>query len=92
MPHLRPKEHLSCIRCIAVWSALLLLTAISTLSATAQAGGAPQQLDLGIIVLPTQARAEAVLEQLNAGRDFSVLAKEKSTDATSVACGSSLPI
>jgi tetratricopeptide (TPR) repeat protein len=63
---------------------LLLLTAISTLSATAQAGGAPQQLDLGIIVLPTQARAEAVLEQLNAGRDFSVLAKEKSTDATSV--------
>jgi hypothetical protein len=34
--------------------------------------------------LPTQAGAEAVLKQLNAGADFSVLAKEKSTDATAV--------
>ena len=42
------------------------------------------QLDLGIIVMPTQAGAEAVLKQLNAGADFSVLAKEKSTDATAV--------
>jgi len=41
-------------------------------------------LDLGIIVMPTQDGAEAVLKQLNAGADFSVLAKEKSTDATSV--------
>jgi len=67
-----------------VFSALLLLTAISSLTATAQAGGSPAPLDLGIIVVPTQAGAEAVLKQLNGGADFSVVAKEKSTDATSV--------
>jgi tetratricopeptide (TPR) repeat protein len=84
MLHLRQKEHLSYTRRIAVLSALLLLTAISSLPSVAQAWGVPPQLDLGIIVMPTQAGAEAVLKQLNAGADFSVLAKEKSTDATSV--------
>ena len=44
----------------------------------------PPQLDLGIIVMPTKTGAEAVLKQLNAGADFSVVAKEKSTDATAV--------
>ena len=83
MLHLRQKEHLSGARCIAVLSALLLI-AISALPAAAQAGGVPLQLDLGIIVMPTQAGAEAALKQLNAGADFSVVAKEKSTDATSV--------
>jgi tetratricopeptide (TPR) repeat protein len=84
MLHLLQKEHLSYTRRIAVLSALLLLTAISYLPSVAQAWGVPPQLDLGIIVMPTQAGAEAVLKQLNAGADFSVLAKEKSTDATSV--------
>jgi tetratricopeptide (TPR) repeat protein len=84
MLHLLQKEHLSYTRRIAVLSALLLLTAISSLPSVAQAWGVPPQLDLGIIVMPTQAGAEAVLKQLNAGADFSVLAKEKSTDATSV--------
>jgi tetratricopeptide (TPR) repeat protein len=83
MLHLRQNEHLSYTQCIAVLSALLLI-AISALPAAAQAGGVPLQLDLGIIVMPTQAGAEAALRQLNAGADFSVLAKEKSTDATSV--------
>jgi tetratricopeptide (TPR) repeat protein len=84
MLHLRQKEHLSVTRRIAVLSALLLLIAIRTLPAAAQPGGAPPQLDLGIIVMPTQAGAEAALKQLNAGADFSVVAKEKSTDATAV--------
>jgi hypothetical protein len=84
MLHLWQKELLSCTRYIAAFSALLLLTAISALPAAAQEGGVPPQLDLGIIVMPTQVGAEAVLKQLNAGADFSVLAKEKSTDATAV--------
>ena len=84
MLHLCQKEYLSYTRCIAALSALLLLTVISALPAAAQAGEAPPQLDLGIIVMPTQASADAVLKQLNAGADFFVLAKEKSTDATSV--------
>ena len=69
---------------MATFSVLLLLIFISALPAVAQEGGVPPQLDLGIIVLPTQAGAEAVLKQLNTGADFSVLAKEKSTDATAV--------
>jgi hypothetical protein len=62
MLHLQPKEHLSRNRYMAVLSALLLITTMYALPAAAQAGGAPRQLDLGIIVLSTQARAEAVLE------------------------------
>jgi len=75
---------LSCTRFIAALSTLLLLTVISALPTEAQEGGVSSQLDLGIIVMPTQAGAEAVLKQLNAGADFSVVAKEKSTDATAV--------
>src|ERR1035441_3995843 len=84
MLHIQQKDQLSCTRCIAAFSALLLLTAIGALPVVAQEGGVPPQLDLGIIVMPTEAGADAVLKQLNAGADFSVLAKEKSTDATAV--------
>jgi len=69
---------------MATFSVLLLLIFISALPAEAQEGGVPPLLDLGIIVMPTQTGAEAVLKQLNAGADFSVVAKEKSTDATAV--------
>ncbi len=48
----------------------------------AQTVSAPHTMDLGIIVTPTMADAKAVLKQLNAGADFSVLAKEKSIDPT----------
>ena len=78
------KELFSCIRYIAAFTASVLLVAISSFPVAAQAGSASLELDLGIIVMPTQDGAEAVLKQLNAGADFSVLAKEKSTDATSV--------
>ena len=61
---------------------LWAIAGMMALQALAQTHAVPEALDLGIIVLPTQARAEAVLKQLNAGADFSVLAKEKSTDAT----------
>ena len=84
MHHLWQKDYFSCTQYIAVFSALLLLIAMNALPTAAQADGVPPQLDLGIIVMPTQDGAEAVLKQLNAGADFSVLAKEKSTDATSV--------
>lgn len=64
--------------------AVLLLIAMHALLSAAQTDGAPSELDLGIIVMPTQMGAEAVVKQLNAGTDFSVLAKEKSIDATAV--------
>jgi tetratricopeptide (TPR) repeat protein len=51
---------------------------------SAQTGDTSQEKDLGIIVMPTRADAEAVLKQLHSGANFSVLAKEKSTDATAI--------
>jgi len=64
---------------LCVW---LMLAAKIAGGAGAQAGAAPHAIDVGIIVTSTMADAEAVLKQLIAGADFSVLAKEKSIDAT----------
>jgi tetratricopeptide (TPR) repeat protein len=41
-----------------------------------------KKLDLGIIVVPTRGDIEQVVKELQAGMDFSVLAKERSIDAT----------
>jgi hypothetical protein len=49
---------------------------------TAQTSERPRTIDLGIIVVPTRSDADQVLKALKAGVDFSVLAKEKSIDAT----------
>ncbi len=51
-------------------------------SALAQQDSASHPVDIGIIETPTEAEAADVLKQLNAGWDFSVLAKEKSIDST----------
>jgi len=59
---------------------LLMIAAIASTHALAQASSTPRPINLGIIVTPTMTDAEAVLKQLKAGADFSVLAKEKSTD------------
>jgi len=67
---------------IAAMLALPIILASST-RAVAQSATPSQQMDLGIIVLPKMTEAQAVLDQLKRGDDFSVLAKEKSTDATS---------
>jgi tetratricopeptide (TPR) repeat protein len=53
-------------------------------NATAQAPEEAKAVDLGIIVVPTRSEMEQVLLQLRAGMDFSVLAKEKSLDATAI--------
>jgi len=50
----------------------------------AQTDAVPRKIDLGIIVMPTLDDAKSVVEQLKNGADFSVLAKEKSIDATAV--------
>ena len=69
---------------MAVTSVLLCLIGLHVLTALAQTADAPPKFDIGMILLPTQAAADAVLKQLNAGADFSVLAKEKSTDRTAI--------
>lgn len=48
----------------------------------AQAGGTSHTMILGIIVTPTMEGAQSVSAQLRRGTDFSVLAKEKSIDAS----------
>ena len=50
--------------------------------ANAQYDTASPDLDLGIIVVPTVDDAHIVEKQLRSGENFSVLAKEKSVDAT----------
>jgi hypothetical protein len=62
--------------------ALLILASMNANRLYAQAGDASKAMDIGIIVMPTMPDAEKVLEQLNGGTDFAVLAKEKSIDAT----------
>lgn len=64
--------------------ALLLVTVAGLLAARAEADNASRRLDLGIIVMPTQQDARLVLKQLQDGRDFAVLAKEKSIDASAL--------
>ena len=61
---------------------LLVLAGITSRCGNAQALNTPHAMNLGIIVTPTKADAEAVLKQLKDGTDFSVLAKEKSIEAT----------
>lgn len=62
-----------------------LLATLCTLStvAIAQEDPGSRPLDLGIIVMPTLEGAKEIVKELNDGKDFSVLAKEKSIDATS---------
>ncbi len=50
----------------------------------AQIDGASHKMNLGIIVMPTMEGAQSVIEQLKKGTDFTVLAKEKSIDASAV--------
>jgi len=65
------------------FSAAVVLPCFSSL-ALAQQDAASQPLELGIIVTSTEIEAAGVLRKLNAGWDFSVLAKEKSIDPTAI--------
>jgi PPIC-type PPIASE domain len=67
--------------------ALRQLAGMAANEAKAQAGDVSHAMDLGIIVTPTMADAEMVVKQLNAGTDFSVLAKERSIDPSASDCG-----
>jgi tetratricopeptide (TPR) repeat protein len=64
-------------------SAAVVLPCFSS-QALAQQDVASQPVELGIIVTSTEAEAADVLRKLNAGWDFSVLAKEKSIDPTAI--------
>jgi tetratricopeptide (TPR) repeat protein len=67
---------------IAGLHTLLLLAGVSATQVKAEAADVPHAMELGIIVTPTMSDAEAVLKQLSTGTDFSVLAKERSIDAS----------
>jgi tetratricopeptide (TPR) repeat protein len=64
-----------------IFTASLLSCSFS--QALAQQGAIAQPMELGIIVTPTENEAADILRQLNAGWDFSVLAKEQSIHPTS---------
>ena len=51
------------------------------------AGNTPRELPLRIIIVSSAPEAQRILQRLNQGEDFAVLAKEKSTDSTSDAGG-----
>jgi len=80
----RQKQKLMVGRVLVVLYALLTLAGVTANRTNAQAGNTPtpHAMDIGIIVTATMAEAEAVQKQLSTGTDFSVLAKEKSIDAT----------
>jgi hypothetical protein len=65
-------------------SLLVAAFAIAFLPAAAKAQDslAPQRVEIGILVSSTEKDAASVLQQLRAGADFSVLAKERSIDPT----------
>ena len=65
------------------FSAAVVLPYFSS-QALAQQDAASQPVELGIIVTSTETEAADVLRELNAGFDFSVLAKEKSIDPTAI--------
>ena len=85
--------HRICKRCMltgglihfCLWLGLMALVgSVVIWHAVAQTSESPKSLDLGIIVVPTRRDMDQVVKELRAGMDFSVLAKERSTDATAV--------
>ena len=79
----RNNKHWRCVKLQPLHLyAFAVVAALGTGLAGAQSDGPSQPFNLAIIVVPTRTDAEALLKQLRAGMDFSVLAKEKSTDAT----------
>ena len=64
------------------FTAAVLLQTVDT-QCLAQQDAASRPVELGIIVTSTEAEASDILRQLNAGWDFSVLAKIHSIDPTS---------
>ena len=64
---------------------ILLITsalALGFLPVAAQGPVASRQVEVGILVLPTEKEAVGALQQLRDGADFSSLAKERSIDPT----------
>jgi foldase protein PrsA len=60
---------------------------LETLVQQTQAQSCPSNKLVAVIVVPTQAAADAVKTQLDGGADFSTLAKAQSTDTTSAPVG-----
>jgi len=70
---------------LVVGAGLMVLLGSATLRhVAAQTPESEKTMDVGIIVVPTRQGINKVLGDLRAGMDFSVLAKERSIDATAV--------
>ena len=82
MINCNPPARVHRIRC-----ALILFFAILSCSSIAQPADPSPALHLGILVVPTREKAEAIRKKLEAGWDFGVLAKENSTDPGNVEGG-----
>lgn len=78
------KRQAIAVRFGARFAVQLAMAAVSvcSLALNSQDISTLKKMDLGIIVVPTMQAAQSVLKQLNGGADFSVLAKEKSIDAS----------
>jgi hypothetical protein len=62
---------------------IILVFSLFICGTAAQQTEPSTQVEIGIIVLPTEKAAAAALKELRAGADFAVLAKERSIDPTS---------
>ncbi len=72
-------------RAFCSWLCVVLLVwSVVIRHAIAQTPESQKSLDLGIIVVPTRQDIDEVIRELRGGMDFSVLAKERSIDATAV--------
>src|ERR1700752_2544597 len=66
---------------------LILLIAILASSLNAQQTDGPAEFHLGILVVPSKQKADAIRTNLEAGWSFGVLAKENSIDPSAVEGG-----
>jgi tetratricopeptide (TPR) repeat protein len=70
------------LRRVALRPQCLLLALGAPLTIISAQNPRPSQVTLQIIVVASAKEAQQVLDRLNAGEDFAVIAKQKSTDAT----------
>src|SRR5258706_1954958 len=72
---------------LSAWPLLFSQSLTAANTGAGVAGNAQKEVPLRIIVVDSASEAKKILQRLNQGEDFAVLAKEKSTDSTADAGG-----